>query len=262
MKIYIDLIMILNFFFDFILLLSVSVLLRRNVSIYRIMLGAFIGGLSILFLFVNISNLELFIYKIIISVIMILVTFNYKGLKYTFKNLLYLYSASIILGGFLYFLNLEFSYKKIGLVFINNGLSINVIFLIIFCPIIIYIYVKQGLYLKNNYSHYYKVDLYYNNKIIKLNAFLDTGNDLKTITNKPVILISKKLDISNFFYIPYKTIDNTGLLKCIKVDKIAINGVFKYKVIVGLLDNIKMDGIDCLLNKKLMEGIWLKKLKN
>jgi len=256
MKIYIDLVMILNFFFDFILLLSVSILLRRNVSIYKIMIGAFIGGLSILFLFINISSFELFIFKIIISIIMTLISFGYKSLKYTFKNLLYLYTASIILGGFLYFLNIEFSYKNIGLVFINNGLSINVIFLIIFCPFIIYIYVKQGIWLKANYSNYYKINIYINDNKYSFNAFLDTGNNLtEPITNKPVILVDKELKCDNFFYIPYKTITNNGLIKCIKADKVEINGVSKYKVIIGLLDEkIKIDGIDCLLNKKLLEG--------
>ncbi|MEG2322444.1 MAG: sigma-E processing peptidase SpoIIGA, partial [Bacilli bacterium] len=150
MKVYIDLVLILNFFFDFLLLLSVSLILRRNVSIYKIMLGAFIGGLSLLFLFIKINSITLFILKILISIIMLLVSFGYKSLKYTVKNGLFFYTSSIILGGFLYFLNIQFSYKNNGLVFINKGLSINVVFLIIFCPIIIYIYIKQGLTLKNN----------------------------------------------------------------------------------------------------------------
>lgn len=256
MKIYIDLVMILNFFFDFILLLSVCIILRRNVSIYKIMLGAFLGGLSILFLFINVNSFQLFVFKILISILMVLISFGYKNFKYTFRNLLYLYTSSIILGGFLYFLNVEFSYKQIGLIFINNGLSINVLFLIIFCPVIIYIYVKQGLWLKTNYSNYYKINIYIDEFKYSFNAFLDTGNNLtEPITNKPVILVDKKLKCENFFYIPYKTITNNGLIKCIKADKIEINGLFKYKVIVGLLDEkIKIDGVDCLLNKKILEG--------
>ena len=134
--------MILNFIFDFLLLLSVSILLRRNVSIYKLLSGAFIGGVSILFLFVNNSFL-LFLYKVIISVLMCIISFGYRNIKYTFKNIIYLYMTSIVLGGFLYFLNIEFSYKQYGIVFINNGLSINFIFLIIFSPIIIYIYIKK-----------------------------------------------------------------------------------------------------------------------
>ncbi|MDD6756542.1 MAG: sigma-E processing peptidase SpoIIGA, partial [bacterium] len=155
MKVYLDLIMILNFAIDFILLLSVSLMLKRNVSIYRIMLGSFIGGISILFLFFNMNSILLFLFKLIISIFMILITFGYKTIKYTLINLLYLYMSSIILGGFLYLLNLEFSYKNIGIIFFNNGLSINFIFLLIVSPIILYIYIKQTKSLKYNYSNYY-----------------------------------------------------------------------------------------------------------
>ena len=256
MKIYLDLVIILNFFIDFLLLLSVSILLRRNASIYKIILGSFIGGLSIIFLFVSTSNFALFLYKVIISIIMTISSFGFKNIKYTFKNLLYLYSSSIILGGFLYFLNIEFSYKQIGLVFIHNSFSINILFLIIFAPIIIYIYVKQGISLKTNYSNYYKVDMYIKNKKLSFNAYLDTGNNLVVpINNKPVILIDKDINLEYFFYIPYKCIKGTGLLKCYKVDKIEINGIIKNKVIVGIMeDKIKIDGVNCLLNKKLLEG--------
>ena len=86
MKIYLDLIMILNFGIDFILLLTVSIILKRNVSITRIMLGAFIGGLSILFFFFFLNNLLLFLLKFIISILMILTTFKYINLKYTLIN--------------------------------------------------------------------------------------------------------------------------------------------------------------------------------
>ena len=113
MKIYLDLIMILNFFIDFILLLTVSVILKRNIKITRIMLGAFIGGISILLLFFNINSVLLFVLKFLISVAMTIITFKFVNIKYTLVNILYLYMSSIILGGFLYLLNIEFSYKHI-----------------------------------------------------------------------------------------------------------------------------------------------------
>ena len=167
MKIYIDIIMLLNFFFDFILLLTVSIVLKRNASIKRIIFGAFIGGLSMLFLFFEFTTFTLFIFKIFISILMVLITFGYYDLKYTFKNILYLYSTSMILGGFLYFLNVTFSYKQKGLIFINNGLSVNFVFLIISSPIILYLYIKQGIWLKHNYNNYYDVTIYVSKKEIK-----------------------------------------------------------------------------------------------
>lgn len=249
--------MIINFFFDFLLLLSVSIILRRNTNIYRILFGSFIGGLSILCLFINFTSLQLFIFKIFISIIMTLISFGYKNIKYTFRNLFFLYMASIVLGGFLYFLNIQFSYQQKGLIFFHNGLSINIVILIIFCPIILYIYCKQIKFLKTNYNHYYKIKMIFKEKTYNLTAFLDTGNKLTDIyTKKPIILIDKDIKPDNFFYIPYQGVNKSGLLKCFKIDKLEIEGKIFPKVIVGILENkIKIDGVECILHERIVEQL-------
>lgn len=263
MTLYLDLIFLLNFGFDFLLLLSVSILLRRNVKLRKIMLGALIGGLSIFILFLNINSLELFIIKVIISIIMIIATFGYKSLKYTFQNLLYLYTSSIILGGFLYYLNVEFSYKQEGLVFYHHGLSINYILLVILSPIIIYTYVRQGKELKNHYANYYELELYLTkNKKIPLTGFVDTGNQLKDpYFQRPVILVNQSdlncnLDCLKTVFIPYHTVNNQGLLKCIIPYKLVIKGVgVKTKLLVGIMnEKIPIEGINCILHNQLLEG--------
>lgn len=258
MKIYLDLVLLLNFVFDFLLLMSVSLLLRRNVKMYRIFLGSLLGSLSILFLFIKITSLQLFLLKFMVSILMVIVTFNYRDIKYTSRNLLYLYITSIVLGGFLYFLNLEFSYKNHGLVFYHDGLSINFIFLIIFSPIILYIYIKQGIKLKNSYSNYYQVDICLNNKIIKCNGYLDTGNNLvDPYKKRPVILVNKnKIKLTdNYILVPYQSSSNHSILKCVKVDYVDIKKLgIKKNVLVGIMNSkINIDGIDCLLNNKLWE---------
>ncbi len=263
MKIYIDLLFFINFAFDFLLLLTTSIILKRNASINRILISSFIGGLSLLVLFININTIELFIFKIIISILMIIVAFSYKNIRYTIKNLLYFYTSSIVLGGFLYYLNIEFSYKHEGIIFYHNGLSINYIILIILSPIILYLYIRQFKSFKTYYNKYYEIKIYLdNNKIISATAYLDTGNTLcDPYFNYPVILLNKKkmiYDINEFgmILVPYKTITEENILNCIKVKRIDIKGVgIKEKVLLGLIeDNIKIDGIDCILNNKLMEG--------
>lgn len=112
MKVYIDIVFFTNFLFDFILLLSVNIILKRNMKIYRIILGALTGTLTLLMLFIRMNSLTLFLYKLVISIIMVLITFNYKTIKYTFKNLYFLYIVSIIMGGFLYFINNQINDKK------------------------------------------------------------------------------------------------------------------------------------------------------
>lgn len=263
MKIYLDLIFLLNFGFDFILLIAVSLLLRRNVPVHRLLLAALIGGLSIFVLFVPINSLQLFLIKIIISILMSLIAFGFRDIRYMLRNLFFLYTASMLLGGGLYFLNVQFSYKQEGLIFYHHGLSINFMFLIIISPIILYTYVKQGLHLKQNYSNYYQVDIiFHKNAILKVNGFLDTGNKLvDPYTHRPIMLVQKKslkVDTTtcDLLLVPFDTVNGHGLLKCIVASKVNIVGVGeRQRVLVGIMeDNIKIDGIDCILNQKLLEG--------
>ena len=199
MKVYLDLVIILNFCIDLLLLFAVAIVLRRSTSLKRLLLGSFIGSITIISMFIELNSISLFLIKIFISLIMTLVAFGYRDLKYTLNNLFYLYTSSILLGGFLYWLNLQFSYKNEGLLFYYNGLSINVIVLIILSPIIIYAYVKQVKNLRNNYSNYYNIDIYLNDdEVINATAFLDTGNKLEDpYKRRPIILLNNnkiKLD--------------------------------------------------------------------
>lgn len=249
----------MNFVFDFILLLATSIILKRKVKIYKLVLGALFGSLSILFMFMKINSLELFILKFIISLIMIFISFGYKNLRYLIKNIYYLYTVSIILGGFLYFINITFSYKNEGLIFMNKGISINFIIAIFISPIIIYMYIKQVKELKNNYNNYYNVNINLDNQIINLTAFLDTGNKLIDPYKKsPIILVDKSLiniDDKKILFVPYHTVNNSGILKCIKANKIQINGTnYNKRYLIGLSENIKIDGVNCILNEKLLEG--------
>ena len=259
MKIYIDLILLLNFGFDFILLLSVSLILKRNAEIYKLLLGAFIGSISVLTLFIKINSLQLFIIKILISILMTITSFKYKNIKYTLKNVLYLYISSIVLGGALYLLNIELTYKNQGIIFYKNKMSINFIILVIISPIILYIYTKECKNLRNNYSNYHKVEIKIRDKIIKCTGFVDTGNKLKDPYKKrPIILMNNNyLDTDlNKIYVPVHTIIGTNLIECTKIEELKIdNNIIKKEVLLGFINKkIKIDGIECLLNSEIMEG--------
>ena len=226
MKIYLDLVFFLNFAFDFLLLLTVKIVLKKKVKWYRILLGGIVGAVSILFLFIPLTSITLFLLKIIISIFMILTTFGWKSKKECLKELLYLYFISIVLGGFLYYLNLEFSYKNIGLVFFHNGFSINFILLIILSPIILYLYIKQERELKTIKNYYYTVEVYYQKTKKQYQAYLDTGNKLyDPYFHKPVILLYDPdfMTIKKPIYISYQTLEHSGLLECFKADKIVLD---------------------------------------
>ena len=261
-KIYLDMVLIVNFGFDLLLLFSVAIILRRQTNLKRLIIASLVGSVTILSMFIAVGSWGLFIIKVIISILMVIITFGFRDYRYTLKNLFYLYSSSIILGGFLYFINVQVSYKNTGLIFYYNGLSVNFIVMMVMSPVIIYFYIKQGLDLKNNYSNYYNIDIYLRDgRVIEATGFLDTGNKLvDPYKKRPIILLNKKLiDFSymdiNILLVPYDSLNNHGLLKCIIPDKIFIEGVgFKDNFLVGISnEEIKLDGVDCILSSNLLE---------
>lgn len=259
MKIYLDLVILLNIFFDFLLLFTVSYTLKRRTKFHRLILGSIVGATTIISLFFPFRSITLFLLKFIISILMILTTFGFCNILTFLKNIFYLYIASIFLGGTLYLLNLEFSYKNNGLIFYHSGLSINIIVIIFITPIIIYLYLKQATIQKNISSNYYKVDIYLTSKnIIHTIAFLDTGNNLKDpYKHRPIILLNKDLIKRKYKYllVPYNSLNNHNLLKCIVPQKIVIEGYKEQtNFLVGISDEkLAIEGAECILNKKLLE---------
>ena len=263
MVIYLDLIFFMNFFYDLLLLLTVSSVLKRRKKLFRHLLSALVGALSIFLLFLKISNYVLFFLKVITSIIMCIISYGYVSLRYTFNNLLYLYMCSVVLAGFLYFIDLQLSLEHQGILFFFNGINPNYIVLIILAPIILIIYYYSSKKLKNTYSLYYNIDIYFDKICIKCLSLFDNGNSLKDpISNKAIIIVSKKkLECINNIrapvYVPYHTISGNDLMKCYKPSYILINNHKIYNYLIGESNCKFSDGVECLLNKKLMEDNYV-----
>ena len=246
MKIYIDLLFILNFIYDFLLLMTVSIALKRNTKINRLLVGSLFGGLSTFIILIPINKYILLIIKIILGLLMIMITYGYKNIKYVIDNTIYLYMCSVILAGFLYFLKIEF-----------NNLSYIIILLI--SPIILYLYIKEQKKLKEIINFYKKVVITFkNNKVIYLKGFIDSGNRLKDpVTNKYIILVNKKklkgiYNIRSPMYVSIHTVNKISLLECISIKNIIIDNKVYTNFLLGITDSEFKD-FDCLLNYYLME---------
>ncbi len=249
MKLYLDVIFIINIWFDFLILLCVSLLLKRNIKFKRIIFGSLFGSLTFFLLFLKLNSSLLILYKLIISILICIITFSFKNLKYTFNNLLYFYLVSIILGGGIYLLNNSFK----SVLTLNSIL--NYLILLIISPIIIFIYLSQTKNLRNNYSNYHKVDILYKNKLYHLNGYLDTGNNLFDPYKKRKIILVKlniKYDDTSIIYTPYESLNNVGVIKCLKVDKLFVDKKEFNNYLIGLSnDNFRIDGINCILHNSM-----------
>ena len=251
MTIYVDLVFLINFIMDFYILSGVKFLLKLDTKLVRIILGSLIGSFSLFFLFFSLSTFILNLLKIIISVIMVIVTFG----KYNFFNrLFYVYIVSIFLGGSIYLINDSLGYEVSSFIFINNGYSVNLIILLIIIPFIIFMYVREFLKLRKRINTIYNVVVKFKNKEIKLEGFLDTGNKLvDPYLNRPIVLLNKKyisLRDKKVLYVPFESLNNNGLLKCIIPEYILIDGKMYDKVLVGISENLEFD---CILNERLFD---------
>lgn len=247
MTVYIDLVILLNYFFDSLILLTVNTTLKRNISLKKILFVSLLGELSLLgFLLSN--KYLLILLKLEISLILNILTFKYKDIFYTVTNVLYFYMVSIILGGFIYYLKL------------NN---LSYFFILLLVPLILYLYIKQNLNMKTTINKTYPLTIYFPNKRkLSLTGFVDTGNKLRDpVTKKWVVLVNKKLlqgviRIRTPIYVPYHSLNNKGLVECIKPEKLVIEGKEYTNFLIGLMDSkVMINSSDCILNLEILEEL-------
>ena len=242
MKMYIEFIYIINFLLDFMILYGTKRLLKINKSNIRIVLSSSVGMMSTLLIYIKISSIELFIIKIIFSFIMIIVAFGFNNI---IKNTIYFYLLSIILGGMIYLFDFDV------------GLYTNFIVIVVGSPIVLFLIVKELINHKYNINDKYSVSIIYNKKTYRLEGFVDTGNKLESpISKKSVILVNLKINTNKLIYIPYKALNTSGVIPCIRPDKVIVNDKIIDNCLIGLSkDKFELNGCNCILPNKIKEDL-------
>ena len=246
MKMYIDLFFIFNVIMDYIIIMSTSILLKRRTSYIRMILSSLLGGISSLVLFTSLNKIVI---EIVSIVIMVLISFGYKGIRYLINNILYMYILSTLLGGIIYLINIK----------VSNSMFLTYLIIIVISIEIMLLYIKENKKMRSIYNNYYKVDIYFKDREkLSLIGFVDTGNNLyDPYKKRPVIIVPNKyIKEDKYILVPYHTINGNGLLKCIKPDIIFIDGIgYKGNVLIGFSDSFNFgDGVDVILHKDIMKG--------
>ena len=198
MTIYLDLIFLENFILNLIILYAVGIETKTKIKHLKIILASIVGSLYAIITF-TIKNkfVSSIMMKIILSIIMVYISFNSKNYKELIKKTLFFYFTSFAFGGgalaVIYMVNTE----KIS---IQNGIiSGNYSVFTITCGVMIAFVVTLLSFklIKNKISKndlIRNITIKINNKYIKVKAMIDTGNFLKEpITNIPVIVVEDKL---------------------------------------------------------------------
>ena len=252
---YVELIVITDVFMNYLVITTTGLILNRISEFKKIFLSSVIGAIPLILLCTNIKPIIYHTTNIIFAFIMSIISFKYKDILYTIKNVIYMYFVSVFLAGSIYLVNETF------LPNINNQI-LSLIIMLIISPIITTTYNLSLHKLKTINSNYYKLDIYLKDgNVLTVSAYLDTGNKLVSpYSNTPIILLNKQIIEEyipkNIILVPCNTISGNSMLPCFYPEKIYIYGLgFFEKVLIGLTSEFGIEGIDCLLNYKLLERI-------
>ncbi len=196
MTIYLDIVLLENVVLNYIILLATAIISRSKIVIKRIILSSTIGGIYAILNYI--TEKDFFInmtYKIIISIIMILIAFNEFDFKKNLKQLVFFYLTSFTFGGIAFMLLYFINPKNI----IMNGeilvgtYPLKIAILAGGIGFIVITIVAQ--YLKNKLtenSMIYDLEIFFQGNITKVKTMLDTGNLLKEpISQNDVIIVEK-----------------------------------------------------------------------
>ena len=269
MTVYLDIVLIENILMNYIILFATGFIQKNEMSQIRLIISSIFGGIYAIVSYLNIIPIySNFFMKILLSIIMVYIAFNPQNYKKMLKTILLFYLTSFVMGGcalaLLYIINPQNINFENGVLIGTYPLKVTIIAGIIgFIVIQIAFRINKRQVKKKDM--YCKLEVVINKKIVKIKAYVDTGNMLKEpITNIPVIIVEKE-KIKNLINIDLDKIiggDSQNINK-IKFRIIPFNSIGKQN---GMLIGIKPDFVKVMFedNEKYIEdviiGIYDKKI--
>jgi stage II sporulation protein GA (sporulation sigma-E factor processing peptidase) len=200
MYLYLDLIWLLNFLIDFLLLWMTGLFRKVEVKKWRLCLAAMIGSSYVLFLFLPpLLPLYTFGVKILLSMLIVIVAFGFGSFQKFLLSFFMFYFVSFVTGGGLlgaHFLLQSNSRLIQGMVATQTngyGNQITWLFILIGFPIMYWFSKSRWReieVIKGKADALTKVRVHIPNHIIECTGLIDTGNQLyEPITKVPVMLI-------------------------------------------------------------------------
>ncbi|MBQ9658667.1 MAG: sigma-E processing peptidase SpoIIGA [Clostridia bacterium] len=198
MTIYIDIVIIENLIMNYIILCATAIISKTEIKQIRIILASLIGATYVIMSYVvNVQIYSNIILKIILSIVMVYISYKPVKIKKLGKQILMFYLTSFVFGGvslaLIYFI-------KPQEVIIKNGQFIGkyVLKTVFLGGIVGFIITVATINIiknkKGKKDVFYTVKIHLQGKIIETVAMLDTGNLLKEpITNRPVIILEHTL---------------------------------------------------------------------
>ena len=222
-ELYVDVLFLVNFMMDYILLLIVRKMLQCTATHGRICLGAALGSFLtcvVVVLPIPYIAIKLILFHVLVNTCMIRVGLKIKNIRSFFKAIIMLYIGSFLLGGILEAFR---PYIRVG--------SFFLVIAIVGYYLVLGIW-KFVSYMQRWNQCHCRVDLYLGDKKYQMKGLIDTGNGLRDpISGKPVNILDRAT-AKRFFgeeylkdvrYVPYQTIGKkTGVLPAVQFERMCI----------------------------------------
>ncbi len=192
--IYADILFFMNTVITFLILLTTADIIKVSSAKCRYAAGAFAGGVfSFIILAPPMNFLLVLALRIIISILIILITFRIRNVRHFLKCVFGFFLISFLFAGIVYFIS---GYLDFPNVYYNNGftyfdfsaLSLIIITASVFLSVRI---INKKILNKTKSDMLFNVEIFYKGNKARVCALYDTGNTVKDIySGKPVIIVS------------------------------------------------------------------------
>lgn len=276
MIVYLDVLIVLNFYIMYFLIRAVCVFTHQSIKAPRLLLGSGIGSLTALaILLPNPGFWFILLVKLLSSLVIILTTFGFQSVKNFIKQAILFLLMNVIFAGIMLLIEQQLTPNNM---IVSNGvfyLDISIV-IIILSTIIAYFAIKLITYLidnKLNSTRKFTIKITTTKGEKDFNALADTGNKLiDSFTGLPVILCSyahirgispnEIIDfvdnnaVCNFSkgikLIPANSIGGKSLIPAFKADCVTIsydNSVKNVNVLVGISESDSLNSdYNCIFN--------------
>lgn len=292
MVIYVDELFLENFIMNYIILYITAHFSKIKPKWYRLSLASALGAIYVILTYiVNISIYNNLIFKVILSVLIIIVGFDFKRIVEFLKITCIFYLTTFAIGGAGFcigYFSDAITITDSGVIYVKE-ISLKIV---IISMLVTFIMARIAVMIVKNKinlsSEYFDIDIFLGNKNVRLNAFLDTGNTIHEPFNRKSVVfvegermreifpqniydilingegveeIKEEFWKSRIVLIPVSTINESYQIKCgIRTDKLVIhnngNSIYKHKIAVILCSNISKDGsYSAIIGKNIFDEI-------
>ncbi|MBR3720412.1 MAG: sigma-E processing peptidase SpoIIGA [Clostridia bacterium] len=266
MTVYLDIVLLENVLMNYIIIFATGIVLKGDCMKWRILFGSIIGAVYTVVMYLDIIPIySSFIMKIVLSIVIVYVSFKPRSAKKLIKDLVIFYLVSFVFGGCVFAL---MYFLKPQMAQIRNGVYVGAypIKVALVGGLVAFIVVQVSFQLvKTKLSKkdmIYEVQIFINEKSVVVKALLDTGNLLRDpITGFPVIVVEHK---SLNCVLPEKVLNNIGKILGGDIEELGKDEEFsktisRFRMIPfsslgkqnGLLLGIKADCINVISDEKI-----------